>query len=67
MAKQASANFLRALQKLGQQFVKNNGLAPSIGALSKAHAKPSKPWALRQPAVQAKSWKQEHTIQFDAL
>ena len=58
MAKQASANFLRALAKLGQQFVKNN---LAVSASCKA-AKPSKPWAARQPSVQAKAFKQEHLM-----
>ena len=55
MAKQASTIFLRALAKLGQQFVKNN---LAVSASCKV-AKPSKPWAARQPSVQAKAFKQE--------
>jgi hypothetical protein len=57
MPAKASANFLRALQRLGEQFARNNGLAASVSSKS---AKPSKPWASRQPAVQAKQWRRDN-------
>ena len=57
MPAKASANFLRALQRLGQQFARNNGLAASVASNS---AKKLKPWSSRQPEVQAKQWRRDN-------
>ena len=64
MKSSTSTTFLRTLQKLGEQFAKNNGLAASVSGKS---AKPSKPWASRCPAVQAKKWRMNNLekLQFD--
>ncbi|MGB1601840.1 MAG: hypothetical protein ACPIOQ_54435 [Promethearchaeia archaeon] len=61
MPKQASANFLRALHKLGQQFVKSS----TASAVSKTAPKPSKPWQARQPGPQFKQFRIHHNLQLN--